>query len=109
METNQIKIGDRYYHICFGWCTVTHPVSTTTNRVLVDLEADEIEYYVIGQGRDNYQRDKKTGKHILYTPVSDLIKEKRTLTPDELLKKASLSPRIYKWDESGEPVEITEP
>jgi len=108
MEVNQIKVGDRYYHICFGWCTVTHPVAPT-NKVLVELEADEIEYYVIGEGLWNYKRNKNTGRHILHTPVSDLIKEKRTLTSDELLKRASLSPRIYKWDESGEPIEINEP
>jgi hypothetical protein len=108
MDKNEIKIGGRYYHICFGWCKVTHTVAPT-NKVLVELEADEIEYYVIGQGRENYQRNKETGRHILYTPISDLIKEKRALTHDELLKKATLSPRIYKWDESGEPIEIIEP
>ena len=56
----EVEIGKRYYHYIFGWCTVTHP--PTKDKVLVDLEADEIEYYTMGEGY-------KTYKYVPYGPL----------------------------------------
>ena len=98
MEAKEIKIGMRLFHAMFGWCTVTHPVATSTNKVLVNLEADEIEYYQMGKGYATFKRDKSNGKHVLYTPIDELLKnEDAELSDSVAQKKQCLNPKIRFW------------
>ena len=95
---DKVKIGQRVYHAIFGWCKVETP-SNPANKCLVDLEADEIEYYVMGQGYVHYKRGQDgTGKrHILLTPIDDLCKDDKNI-PDILhLKKMALNPTLIFW------------
>ena len=87
MKEKDIKIGMRLFHAMFGWCTVTHPVATSTKKVLVNLEADEIEYYQIGKGYTTFKRDKKDGDHILYTPIVELLKNEDVKLSNSLALK----------------------
>jgi hypothetical protein len=69
----EIIIGLNYYHLLFGWCKVTHPVSDS-GKVLVELDADEIEYNVMGKGYVTSKRQNKG--HSLYAPIDDLFEDK---------------------------------
>ena len=82
------------YHAIFGWCKITHP--PLPDRVLVDLEADAIEYYIIGEGYVKYERDKKSGQHILFTPIEDLFPTEEDARKSEKhnLKKAAYNPKL---------------
>ena len=98
MKEKEIKIGMRLFHAMFGWCTVTHPVATSTKKVLVNLEADEIEYYQIGKGYTTFKRDKKDSDHTLYTPIAELLKNEDVKLSDSLaLKKRCLNPKVRFW------------
>ena len=89
-----MKIGDRMYHAIFGWCKITHP--PLYDKVLVDLDADTIEYYVMRKGYVKYERDKESGQHILFTPISDLFQTQEDAAKSEIhnLKKAAYNPTI---------------
>ena len=97
MTAKDIKIKDRYYHAIFGWCVVTHPPAG--DKVLVDLEADEIEYYKMGHGYVKYMRDLQSRRHVLYTPISDLLENDESELPKELaIKKMGMNPKLKFWD-----------
>lgn len=95
MNSKEIKIGDRLYHAIFGWCKVTHP--PLPDKCLVDLEADEIEYYVMGKGYVKYTRD-KDGRNSLLSPISELLKDdKQPLDGLLSLKKMACNPTLTFW------------
>lgn len=97
MKAEDLIVGNRYYHFIFGWCKLRMPPSR--EKAVVLLEADEIEYYVMGNGYVKYSRDKETGEHILYTPIKDLlIDDKQELTSNDLLARAALNPKLTFWD-----------
>ena len=94
MKPKEIKIGDRLYHAIFGWCKITHPPNP--DHTLIDLECDEVEYYVMGKGYVNYKRDNE-GHNIVYVPISELFKDEKNI-PDILhLKKTALNPKLIFW------------
>jgi hypothetical protein len=99
MEREKVKIGERLYHCCFGWCKVTHP-PTDDGKTLVDLEADEIEYYTIGKGYNAYKRPKKGEAHVLFTPVSHLYKTEQLAQSDKvaMLRRAATNPKLTFWE-----------
>lgn len=92
----ELTIGKRVYHIMFGWCKITHPVTNETGKTLVDLEADEISYIVDGH-RNTYQRDGNRS-HMLYTAINQLF-EFEPLKPHPYLifKKESMRPELKFW------------
>lgn len=92
MNANEIKIGERIYHGIFGWCKAMHP-ATPSGSVLVDLEADEIEYYQMGIGYKTYQRS-LNGLNILLTPISDLLPDDKNIPNFIHLKKMALNPKL---------------
>ena len=96
MTKNEIKIGTRLYHAMFGWCKVTAPV--LKDKVLVDLEADELEYYVMGRGYVKYKRPGKNQPNILYTPITDLLNSPEEMTDILRLGKLTLNPTVKFWD-----------
>lgn len=101
MTKQEVKINNRYYHAIFGWCTVTHPV-LTNGKVLVDLEADEIKYYSIGEGYVSYRRDKKGGRNILFTSIEDLLKSDKEKLPRILaLKRVAMNPELIFWNKNN--------
>lgn len=92
-----LLIGMDVYHIMFGPCTVTHPVSQEMGKVLVNLHADEISYLVEGI-REKYCRSPK-GDHILYTPINQLFLAYPLNPPPYLVsKKEKMQPQFSKWD-----------
>lgn len=100
MEAKEVKVGDRLYHCCFGWCKITHPVSPEDTKVLVDLEADEIEYYTIGVGYKSYARPAKGEAHVLYTPISHLYRSEESAKVDHIaqLRRSATNPTIKFWE-----------
>ena len=97
MNKADIQVGGRYYHEMFGWCKVTHP--PTEEKVLVDLEADEIEYYQMGRGYVNYKRDKESRRHVLYTPITDLHKNEDFEKGDSFaLRQTAMKVKLTFWD-----------
>lgn len=97
MDESKIKKGDRLYHCCFGWCTVTHPINADM-KTLVNLECDELEYYKIGYGLVRSERPQKGAEHILYTPISDLYKNPDHIDSIGKLKEAALNPTLTMWE-----------
>ena len=97
MNKKDVKIGKRCYHAVFGWCTITHPANQE-NKTLVDLECDELSYYVMGSGYAHYIRDKKSGRNILYTPISDLFEDDKNIPSVFHLKRAALNPTLIFWN-----------
>lgn len=93
---SKIKVGDRLYHIVFGWVNVTHPA--INGMTLVDIEADEVEYYVMGKGRVGYKRQ-QNGENIVYTDVSDLVESDTVkLTTEQHLRKMSYGCKLTFWE-----------
>lgn len=66
------KIGMRIYHVAFGWGTI-HTYFKGGDTMLVDLDALEADYYVMGKGR--VQMKGKNGKGIktLHAPIEDFV------------------------------------
>ena len=95
MKAKDIKIGKRVYHEIFGWCKITHPPNP--DYTLIDLEADAVEYYVIGKGYVHYERDKKTGENIVYVPISELYQDDKDLPPLAHLHRTALNPTLTYW------------
>ena len=95
MDKKKIKIGKRVYHAIFGWCKVYSSVNPE-NKTLVNLEADEIDYYVMGQGYEHYKRD-ESGENILYTPIEDLFEDDKNIPDIFHLKKVALNPTLTFW------------
>jgi hypothetical protein len=95
----KIKPGKRAYHAIFGWCKIETPPNSA-NKCLVNLEADEIEYYVMGQGYVHYKRgeDNTGDRHILLTPIEDLFESEKDVTDIYHLKKMALNPTLTFWD-----------
>jgi hypothetical protein len=91
---NHIKTGNRLYHAIFGWCKI---ISSVSDKTLVDLEADEIEYYVMGHGYVKYSRDKSTNQNILYTPTKDLFESDSVVPKEYGLQKMALNPQLTFW------------
>ena len=92
----KIKVGDRLYHIIFEWVRVTHPV--INGKTLVDIEADEVEYYVMGRGRVRYKRQ-PDGTNIVFTEVSDLVEgDTVKLTTEQYLRKMSYGCELTFWE-----------
>jgi len=90
MKNEEIKVGQRLYHIIFGWCEVTHPVNGE-GKTLINLDAKEISYYKMGEGYVSYKKDPQ-GQNIVYTPIVDLVKdEKVLLSKDQMLKRAAMN------------------
>lgn len=108
MKIKDIELGKRVYHFAFGWCKIDAPMAVGEKgkeKILVDLEADEIEYYVMGQGRKSFQRNLKTGKHILLTPISELLLTDKLSKGNTLaLQILALSPKITFWDANKEKI-----
>lgn len=97
MNKEDIKVEGRYYHEMFGWCKVTHPPNE--EKALVDLEADEIEYYKMGMGYVSYKRDKESRRHVLYTPISDLHENKDFEKGDSFaLRQTAMKVKLTFWD-----------
>jgi hypothetical protein len=89
-----MKAGDRVYNLHFGWGTVMMP--PTTDKILVDLDAKTIDYYVMGRGRVQYHRNEETGQHPLRAPLSEFFAHPDEIPEDTAtyLKKMSLSAKI---------------
>lgn len=101
MNKNEIKIGDRLYHEVFGWCKVTHPVNNA-NKTLIDLEADEVSYYVLGKGRLSYSRNKGvnagSNQNIVLVPIHELHKDEKFVHPPMYgLKMQALGVELKYW------------
>lgn len=105
MKIKDIELGKRVYHFAFGWCKIDAPMAVGENgkeRILVDLEADKIEYYVMGHGRKSFQRNLKTGKHTLLCPVSELFLTDNLPKENTLaLQLLALSPKITFWNDKN--------
>lgn len=86
-----INLGDRLYHAIFGWCEVEGVGAH--DKCLVNLEADKIEYYVMGKGYVTSERD-KSGQHILFTETSELFKSAEEVPQKFNLMKMALNPTI---------------
>jgi len=96
MDANDIKVGEWLYHVMFGWCRVTG-VHVWHQMALVDLEADEIEYYSHVQ-YVKYTRLEKGARHPLYTSTENLLQDdKEKLSRKLALKKVALNPIITFW------------
>src|SRR5690242_2538394 len=95
-DARNIKPGMRLYHIIFGWVKVTHP--PIHGKTLVAIEADEVEYYVVGKGRVTYKRQ-DDGTHTVYTPISDLVEsDKVQLSTEQHLRKMGYGCTLTFWD-----------
>jgi len=90
-----MKINDRLYHCVFGWCRVYSPVCN--NKVLVDLEADKVSYYVIGKGYLDFERDKE-GINALLTPVEELFESDQKIPERFSLQKLCANPKLTFYD-----------
>lgn len=100
MRKNQIKPGLRVYHALFGWCEILYP-PTKEGKVIVNLEADEIEYFTNSKGLVVSNRDKSTGKHVLLTPIKELLKNDQNVPKELAAKKIALKAkfRVYEKKE----------
>ena len=90
MEANKIKINSRLYHALFGWCKVISPVDG--DKVLVDLEADSITYYVHGKGYKTITR-KENNTNVIQTPIEELSLDEN-ISLDMYIKRLAFSPKI---------------
>lgn len=91
-----IKPGQRLFHIIFGWVKVTHPV--VNGSTLVDIEADEVEYYVMGKGRVRYKRQ-PDGTNSVHVKVNELVESDQTkLTTEQHLFKMSKGCELTFWN-----------
>ncbi len=102
MEARELKVGQRVYHGVFGWCKITHPIDANDVKCLVDLEADEIEYYTIGKGYASYSRDKESGLHTLYTPIKHLYESEEQAKIDTInyLRVSACNPKLIFWEKN---------
>ena len=90
-----MKVNDKYYHAFFGWCKIFLP-PLDNGKVLIDLEAKSVKYYVIGKGYVTYGRD-KNGNNTVLVDKSELFKTEDIKLSDELnLKKMCLNVTIEK-------------
>jgi hypothetical protein len=98
MKASEIKIGKRVFHAIFGWCKIQTPANTK-GECLVDLEADEIEYYVMGKGYVKYKRemDGRLNRNILLTHIDELFISEKEVTSIMRLKKTALNPKLTFW------------
>ncbi len=90
----------RLWHFAFGWCKLIDvrlkPGADLVLKefALVDLEADEIEYYSMGIGNVNYKRN-KDGHHYFTAPLSDFFESEQAELPGILsLKHTALNPKV---------------
>lgn len=64
------EVNNRKFHFAFGWCKITHPF-TASGKTLIDLEADTVEYYVMGKGYVSYSHYAQ-GRNVVFVPVNEL-------------------------------------
>lgn len=86
--------GQRVYHIFFGWAKVYVNV-VAGGKILIDLEAKEVSYYVMGQGYMTYKRD-DDGRNILRTPIDQIVNSPEQVPKDNAthLKKMALNATV---------------
>lgn len=68
-KKSKFKNGQRVFHAIFGWCVID---LLGIEKSIVNCDADEIEYYVMGVGYKKYVRD-DYGKQIVCVPISELF------------------------------------
>ena len=86
-----MKIKDRLYHCVFGWCVVYSPIAN--DKVLVNLEVDEVEYYVMGKGYVKFKRE-RDGKNTLLTPIEELFESDQNIPERFRLQKLCANPKL---------------
>lgn len=87
------KNGERVFHPLFGWSTIE---ILGIHNVLINCEADEIEYYVMGKGYVKHVRDKE-GKQIVSTHISEIFKDEENIPEIFSLKKAAMNIKLTKY------------
>lgn len=88
-----MKIGDRAYHVAFGWGTITHYLPGS-DGLCMDLDAVSISYYVMGKGYK--QMNGKNGENIktLYTTSKEVVARPENMEKVHHLLKMALNPTI---------------
>ena len=93
MKANQIKAGVRVYHAIFGWCEIVYSC-TSDGKTIVNLDADEIEYFTKSRGTVVSNRDKSTGKHHLLTSIDELLENDQNIPKALASKKIALKAKF---------------
>lgn len=89
------NVNERVYHYIFGWCKVLTPVNSAGD-CLVDLEAQQVSYYVMGKGTHTAKRNEQ-GANVILTPAEELVKDDQVkLTSKQSLKVSCHNPTIIK-------------
>lgn len=88
----KFKNGQRVFHPLFGWCVID---LLGINNVLINCEADVIEYYVMGKGYVKYERD-ENGKQIVSTHISEIFETEENIPPIFGLKKLAMNIKLTK-------------
>lgn len=85
------KPGQRLHHIHFGPCKAIHG-HAVNDKILLDLDAKEISYYVIGKGYKVVKED-ENGENILYCPVLEVFLSADDVPNDRatILKKIAMN------------------
>ena len=87
--------GKRVWHFAFGWGKVID-IDFANGKTLVDLEADSISYYHMGEGYKTYTRNSE-GNHYFTAPSGEFFDSEKPSSewPGTLsLKHAALNPKI---------------
>lgn len=105
MKANDLSMGKRVFHENFGWCKIIHPflaaVSEKSGKALIDTEADEITYYIMGHGYKTFKRD-ENGRNIVYVPIEELHPDENfEQTEKYLLGKIALNCQLTFWPKKG--------
>lgn len=91
-EETTFKIGQRAYHVAFGWGTITH-YAKGMDGMCIDLDAIHISHYVMGKG---YVEIEQGGKPIktLYTPINQVVSHPNKIGARHSLLKMSLNATV---------------
>lgn len=91
------NIGDLVYHYAFGACTVQGRDTENCANIIVDLEADFVEYYRIGYGYKKIERDLSTRKNLFTDREAHFFKSKEDVPKRFSIAIEALSPSIGFW------------
>lgn len=90
MNSNYTR-NQRLWHLHFGPCKV-HLGFVASDKIVVDLDAKEISYYVMGKGYKTVKED-SNGNNYLRCPVSELFASEQDVPSDKItaLKKVAMN------------------